>query len=129
MLSVAEAALVTSGTATLETALFNIPQVVCYKSGTISYEIAKRVIRVPYISLVNLILQKEAVKELIQNELTVENLTVELRKITNSHRIQQLEDYKKLHVLTGEAGASERAGQLMVNYLRSEGSGIMPVSA
>ena len=129
LLSVAEAALVTSGTATLETALFNVPQVVCYKSGTISYEIAKRVIRVPYISLVNLILQKEAVKELIQNELTVENLTVELQKITTTQRNQQLEDYKKLHVLTGEAGASERAGQLMVSYLRSEGSGITPVSA
>ena len=70
----AKAALVTSGTATLETALFGVPEVVCYKGSPISYQIAKRVIKVKYISLVNLIMDKPVVKELIQNELTVENL-------------------------------------------------------
>lgn len=131
LLSVATAALVTSGTATLETGLFKVPQVVCYKSGFVSYEIAKRVIRVAYISLVNLILGKEAVKELIQNQLTTQNLILELHKIlpNSLERATQLEDYQKLRILTGEVGASQRAGTLMVNYLRSDGSGITPVSA
>ena len=66
----AKAALVTSGTATLETALFGVPEIVCYKGSNISYQIAKRLIRVKYISLVNLIMNKLVVKELIQNELT-----------------------------------------------------------
>jgi lipid-A-disaccharide synthase len=120
LLSVASAALVTSGTATLETALFNVPQVVCYKAGTISYQIAKRLIRVPYISLVNLIANKEAVKELIQNDLTAENLTTELRKIVEngSKRNQILADYVQVKNILGNKGASERAGTLMVEYLK-----------
>ncbi|HAO48630.1 MAG TPA: lipid-A-disaccharide synthase [Runella sp.] len=122
LLSVATAALVTSGTATLETALFEVPQVVCYKTGGISYAIAKRLIRVPYISLVNLIAQKEAVKELIQNELTPKNLTSELEAILPNglKRTQQINDYRQVKAILGEKGASERAGQLMVEYLRKQ---------
>ena len=119
LLSAATAALVASGTATLETALFEIPQVVCYKTGSISYAIAKRLIRVPYISLVNLIAQKEAVKELIQNELTPQNIVQELQFILPKgvKRKTQLEDYRRVKALLGEKGASERAGELMVKYL------------
>lgn len=122
LLSVATAALVTSGTATLETALFEVPQVVCYKTGGVSYAIAKRLIRVPYISLVNLIAQKEAVKELIQNELTPKNLTSELEAILPNglKRTQQINDYRQVKAILGEKGASERAGQLMVEYLRKK---------
>ena len=74
LLSVSTAALVTSGTATLETALFKVPQVVCYKANWVSYQIAKRIITLEYISLVNLIMQKEVVKELIQDDFTKQNL-------------------------------------------------------
>ncbi|WP_041343350.1 lipid-A-disaccharide synthase [Runella slithyformis] len=119
LLSVASAALVTSGTATLETALFNVPQVVCYKTGALSYLIARQLIRVPYISLVNLVAEKEAVKELIQNELTTERLTEELRAVLpgGARREVQLEDYCHVKALLGEKGASEKAGRLMVHYL------------
>lgn len=94
-----KAALVTSGTATLETALFNVPEVVCYKGSNISYQIAKRVIKIKYISLVNLIMNKLVVKELIQNQLTVTNLVTELKDLLyNTDRIEQLkEDYKALN--------------------------------
>jgi lipid-A-disaccharide synthase len=68
------AAIVTSGTATLETALFGVPQVVCYKAGTISYHIAKRLVKIKYISIVNLVMDKQVVKELIQDDLTSENI-------------------------------------------------------
>src|SRR5215204_7320366 len=83
LLSQAAAALVTSGTATLETALFGVPQVVCYKGSTISYQIAKRLVKIKYISLVNLIMDKPIVKELIQDDLTIENLSGELNEILN----------------------------------------------
>src|SRR6266498_4075171 len=94
----AKAALVTSGTATLETALFGVPEVVCYKGSNISYQIAKRLIKVKYISLVNLIMDKPVVTELIQNELTPGNLRKELGEIlTNESRQRQLkEDYTSL---------------------------------
>ena len=81
LLQNSHAALVTSGTATLETALFKIPQVVCYKGNWISYQIAKRIITLDFISLVNLIMGKEVVKELIQGDLTPKNLTIELKNI------------------------------------------------
>ena len=87
LLQNAHTALVTSGTATLETALFNVPQVVCYKGNWISYQIAKRIITLKYISLVNLIMDKEVVKELIQNDLNTKNLTAELHTILDDeHR-------------------------------------------
>ena len=86
LLSHSAAALVTSGTATLETALFEVPQVVCYKGNAISYQIAKRLVNVDYISLVNLIVNRPLVKELLQNELTRENLKEELSIILNKEK-------------------------------------------
>lgn len=117
------AALVTSGTATLETALFRIPEVVCYKGSTISYEIAKRLIKVPYISLVNLILDKPAVKELIQNELTPENLRVELEKLINDPdcRSRMMDDYQRLWEILGKGGsASSKAAGAVVEVARQK---------
>jgi lipid-A-disaccharide synthase len=120
LLSVADAALVTSGTATLETALFNVPQVVCYKGGWAAYQVYKRVIRVPFVSLVNLIAGREVVKELLQYELTKENLTTELTKITVNEytRQNQLDGYAEIKNILGEKGASERAGALMVEEIQ-----------
>ena len=120
LLSVADAALVTSGTATLETALFNVPQVVCYRGGWAAYQVYKRVIRVPFVSLVNLIAGREVVKELLQYDLTKENLTDELTKITINQftRQNQLNAYAEIRNILGEKGASERAGMLMVEEVR-----------
>ncbi len=116
----ADAAMVTSGTATLETALLGIPEVVCYKGSPISYEIAKRVIKVKYISLVNLIMDKLIVKELIQQDLTTENLHAELKDLLyNEARKQQLkEDYAALYTLLSKGGlASATAAQHIVGML------------
>ena len=114
------AALVTSGTATLETALFNVPQVVCYKSGALSYHIAKKLVKVRFISLVNLIMDKEIVKELIQDDLNTENLKRELDKILfdNEHRNLMISNYKLLKQRLGGKGASQRAAELMFDYLK-----------
>ncbi|MBN8823566.1 MULTISPECIES: lipid-A-disaccharide synthase [unclassified Spirosoma] len=119
LLHVSVAALVTSGTATLETALLSIPQVVCYKTTTISYAIAKRLIAVPFISLVNLIAGYEVVKELIQNDLTPEQATTELKQILpgGPKRAEILAGYAAIQQKMGGPGASERAGQLMVEAL------------
>jgi lipid-A-disaccharide synthase len=120
LLMQAKAALVTSGTATLETALFGVPEVVCYKGSPISYQIAKRVIKVKYISLVNLIMDKLVVKELIQNDLTVENLRNELNELlTNEKRIAELKkDYAELKRILSEGGnASAKAARSVVNFL------------
>ncbi|MBC8112342.1 MAG: lipid-A-disaccharide synthase [Verrucomicrobia bacterium] len=116
----AEAALVTSGTATLETALLGIPQVVCYKMSGFTYAIAKNLVKVPYISLVNLVAQKEVVKELIQNDLNSNNLTTELRKIIvgGEKRAIQLQQYQLLKDSLGTAGASETTAKLMTKYLK-----------
>lgn len=106
------AALVTSGTATLETALFEVPEIVCYKGSNISYQIAKRLINIKYISLVNLIMDKLVVKELIQHELTTVNLINELTKILKDEVYNQRirKDYKALKALLSEEGnASARA--------------------
>lgn len=114
------AALVTSGTATLETALFAVPEVVCYKGSNISYQIAKRLVKVKYISLVNLIMDKLVVKELIQQELTPTNLQRELNELlTNEKRKEQLKlDYAALRKLLGEGGhASAKAAKSIVNFL------------
>ena len=118
LLGVAHAALVTSGTATLETALFKVPQVVCYKGNLISYEIAKRIIQLDYISLVNLIMDKEVVTELIQNELTTSRLTNELQKILDpEHRKKLFADYYELEKFLGGKGASSKTAQLIVDSL------------
>ena len=114
------AALVTSGTATLETALFGVPEVVCYKGSNISYQIAKRLIKVKYISLVNLIMDKLVVKELIQNELTPGNLRKELDSLLNNETTQQQlkADYTSLRQLIGQGGhASARAAAIITEYL------------
>lgn len=114
LLSQAEAALVTSGTATLETALFKVPEVVCYKGNNVSYQIAKRLISVKYISLVNLIVDKPLVKELIQNDLNVKALHSELEKILKPDvRSEMAVGYTDLQTLMGDAGASRRAAKLM----------------
>ena len=120
LLAIAAAALVTSGTATLETALFKVPEVVCYKTSGLSYSIAKQLIRVPYISLVNLIMQKETVRELIQDELNEENLVNELKLILpdGTKHADQMNDYSILRKRVGESGASVKAGKLMVEYLK-----------
>jgi lipid-A-disaccharide synthase len=119
VLKIASAALVKSGTSTLETALFGVPQVVCYKGSAVSFAIAKRVVKIKFISLVNLIMDKEIVKELIQDDFTVENLRSELTKALDNQAIIK-KNYEALHSVLGNEGASERAAELMVNYLRKE---------
>ena len=115
----ADAALVTSGTATLETALIGTPEVVCYKGSQLSYEIAKRVIKVKYISLVNLIMDKLVVKELIQNDFTAENLKDELNLLLNDqlYRKQQIADYDDLREKLGKSGASEKAAGIILDFI------------
>ena len=105
-------AMVTSGTATLETALFNVPQVVCYKASAISYQIAKRLVKVKYISLVNLIMDKPVLTELIQNDLTSENIVKELQKFEISDKSIKA-DYSKLQVILGGGGASNKVATLI----------------
>jgi lipid-A-disaccharide synthase len=115
LLSKSHAALVTSGTATLETALFEVPEVVCYKGNLISYWIAKQIVKLDYISLVNLIMNREVVKELIQNEFTSKNLKLELDKILESStREVMLSDYKDLKTKLGGIGASRRTAELIL---------------
>ncbi|WP_373072661.1 lipid-A-disaccharide synthase [Zeaxanthinibacter enoshimensis] len=119
LLGIAHAALVTSGTATLETALFNVPQVVCYKGNWISYQIAKRIITLDYISLVNLVMGKEVVKELIQGDLTPANLREELNKILEGPvRQEQLKTYEELRKKLGGRGASKEAASLIIAGLK-----------
>lgn len=115
LLSIAHAALVTSGTATLETALFKVPQVVCYKANWISYQIAKRIVTLDFISLVNLIMKKEVVKELIQEELTSANLKAELQKILEGPKREvQIIDYKALEKKLGGTGASKKTAESII---------------
>ncbi len=115
----ATAALVTSGTATLETALFGVPEVVCYKGSNISYQIAKRLIRIKYISLVNLIMDKPVVKELIQDELTPANLVRELQLLlTDEQHINTLQkDYAALKDILSKGGnASAQAARIICSF-------------
>ncbi len=115
------AALVTSGTATLETALFEVPQVVCYQTSSISYHIAKRLVNIKYISLVNLILDREVVTELIQNDLTIENLGTEFELIIEGKsRQRQLEEYKKLITVCGGTGASRNTAKGILALTNSQ---------
>ena len=116
-----KAALVTSGTATLETALLEVPEIVCYKADELSYLIAKRLIKLKFISLVNLIMNKEVVKELIQNNLTVENIKHELHELlTNEVRQQQIKnDYAELKKLLSLGGnASANAAKIIYDFIK-----------
>lgn len=124
LLAHAKAAIVTSGTATLETAMWEVPQIVIYRTSGVSYYIAKKLIRVPYISLVNLIAGKEVVKELIQNDFNLENLTSELERILNNneYRSAMLEEYKKIKNLLNIGRASDNAAKLMVAHLSKPNS-------
>jgi len=118
LLQNAHAALVTSGTATLETALMNVPEVVCYKGGYLSYQIAKRIVDIKYISLVNLIMDKQIVVELIQNDFNQKRLKSELLKIIDEkNRDSLLKNYKLLKSRLGGSGASAKAAKLMIRYL------------
>jgi lipid-A-disaccharide synthase len=118
LLSVSTAALVTSGTATLEAALFKIPQVVCYKAGFISYQIAKRIITLKFISLVNLIMDREVVTELIQQDFTKTKLKKELTKILeDTHRKKIFLEYFELEKKLGGKGASQKTAELIVKGL------------
>jgi lipid-A-disaccharide synthase len=121
----AKAACVTSGTATLETALFGVPEVICYKGSPVSYQIARRLIKVKYISLVNLIMDKPVVKELIQDELTATNLREELSKLLNdpTHLEELKKDYRDLKSLLKRGGhASANAAKSIVEYLHANAS-------
>lgn len=121
LLAQASAALVASGTATLETALFGVPQVVCYRTSTITYEIARRLLKIRYISLVNLIMDKPVVAELIQHDLTVENMVKELRAVMEDgeRRRQMLHDYEALRQLLQQGGnASAKAARSIVHFLK-----------
>ena len=118
LLSQAEAALVTSGTATLETALFGVPQVVCYKGSFLSYIIARRLVNVEFIALANLIAGREVVKELIQQDFNAANLRKELAKLLEPENRRRIsEGYALIRERLGSAGASRRAASLIVQYL------------
>jgi lipid-A-disaccharide synthase len=113
------AAIVTSGTATLETALFRVPQVVVYKTSGISYAIAKRLIKVPYISLVNLIADREVVRELIQADMSVEKVSQELNLMLGSisRKAEILDGYTEVKEKIGENRASEEAARLITSQI------------
>ena len=115
-------ALVTSGTATLETALMNVPQIVCYKGNLLSYLIARRLIKVKYISLVNLVCGKMLVPELIQSELSQENLVREMTILLEDGPVRQsmIRGYQELKQLLGGHGASSRIAGLMMQYLKQK---------
>jgi lipid-A-disaccharide synthase len=115
LLRCADAALVTSGTATLETALFEVPEVVCYSGGYLSYLIAKKLIKVKYISLVNLIMDKKVVTELIQDDFNEERLKQELNQILFDSQIKEdmLRDFQTLKDILGGEGASEKAAGII----------------
>ncbi|MCY0978802.1 lipid-A-disaccharide synthase [Chryseobacterium wangxinyae] len=116
LLRCSKAALVTSGTATLETALLNVPEVVCYRGSKISYAIAKRLVKhIKYISLVNLIMDKEVVKELIQSELNTNNLVKQLKSIIEGEgRNVMLEEFEILRGKLGGMGASDNAADIIL---------------
>ncbi|TNE55712.1 MAG: lipid-A-disaccharide synthase [Bacteroidetes bacterium] len=119
LLNFSESALVTSGTATLETALFNVPEVVCYKASPISYQIARKLVKIKYISLVNLIMDREVVKELIQGDCNPSLLRSEFLHIVpgGSKRSQMLEDFEKLRKILGTGGASKKVAQSLLKTI------------
>lgn len=124
ILAQSDAALVTSGTATLETALLNVPQVVCYKTPTpkLTYWVFKHILHTPYISLVNLICGREVVKELFARFFTVDNIRKELKQVLHvqSYRQNMLDNYAEMRQILGGPGASERAAAII--YSKSAGN-------
>lgn len=116
----AKAAIVTSGTATLETAILNVPQVVCYKAGAITYAIGRHIVKVKFFSLVNIIMNKEVVKELLQEDLA-NRISNELDKLLHheEYRTEMFENYKQLREKCGGSGASKRVAEMMINELNS----------
>ncbi|NRF40580.1 lipid-A-disaccharide synthase [Pedobacter foliorum] len=119
LLNVATAAIVASGTATLETALFHVPQVVVYRGGAISVAIARMLVKIRFISLVNLIMDRKVVKELIQQDCNTQNIANELDLVVDGEgRQKMLTDYKELSSKMGTAGASERTAKLITSYLK-----------
>jgi lipid-A-disaccharide synthase len=121
ILANAQAAVVASGTATLETALFNVPQVVVYKGNAITIGIARMLIKIKFISLVNLIIDKAVVKELIQQDCTAEGIKEELNNLLHNthHRQQMLADYDLLDERMGKPGASVKTAKLIVTYTKN----------
>jgi lipid-A-disaccharide synthase len=121
ILSYSESALVTSGTAALESAIMNVPQVVCYKVSPLTYHVGKHLVLVKYISLVNLILDKPVVAELIQSDLTAENLKRELDSITRNtaRREEQLDNYRQLMKRLGKTGAAKKTVKRLMEWLNS----------
>ncbi len=122
LLKHSRAAVVVSGTATMETALLGVPQVVCYRAGRLSYFLGRIIIKVPFISLVNLIMQKEVVKELIQDELNEEKLSEELNRIIDNtpERKRMLDDYSELSSLAGEGSPSKKAAKKIFTTISQE---------
>lgn len=120
ILANAELAMVTSGTATLETALFRVPQVVCYRANALSVKIARMLVDIKYISLVNLIMDDKVVTELIQEDCTPEQITKEVSKIEkgNSDRDIMLSKYEVLLKKVGDPGASARAAKSMLDFIQ-----------
>jgi len=113
------AAIVTSGTATLETALFQVPQLVCYKSSAISYAIAKRIIKLKYISLVNLIMDKEIVSELIQEKCTSDSIEQELKRLTDTSIREEIrQSYQEIEQKLGHINASEQVAKSIIAVLK-----------
>jgi lipid-A-disaccharide synthase len=119
LLERADYAWVTSGTATLETALFKVPEVVCYKGSWLSFQIGKRLVNVKFISLVNLILDREAVKELLQSAFRPDQLITEQNKLMSPERKAKLQaDYDELYARLGEKGASDRAARIVLETFK-----------
>ena len=118
----ARAAIVASGTATLETALFNVPQVVVYKANQLMVTAGRMFLKIKYISLVNLIMDKRVVQELIQEDCNTANISTELEKLvdTGSYRTHMLADYKKLHQIMGKPGASAQTAKLIFKYAQNK---------
>lgn len=125
LLTYSHSAMVTSGTATLETGIFRVPQVVCYRGGFLSYVIARFLVKIKYISLVNLIMDREVVKELIQNNLTKKSLRKEFELISRKgdRRDKMLADYQKLYEKLGGKGASDLTAKRMLKTLGVDQTG------
>lgn len=121
ILNNASAALVTSGTATLETALFRVPQVVCYKPGFVTFHLLKRIISIKYICMVNLILDRPAVQELVEGDLNESRMIRELQALLDpENRKRMLVDYDELETKLGGEGASERVAELMIEDIKGQ---------